>query len=332
MAEKDITQKMLEQYNDVFMDIVNVLLFNGEMVVREDDLIDLPTNSSKKIGRKINYQDRDVAKYWQGNKINIAMFGIENQTDPDKLMPLRVISYDGAEYGRQSSGKNKDKPKYPVITLVLYMGHKGRWNYPKNIMGIVDVDERLKPYVNDYKINLFEIAYLPEEKRKLFKSDFRVVVDYLYQVRKNNKYEPKMYKIEHIDEVLNLMSAMTSDNRFEEVIEEAHEKEAKYMCEVIDIMLSKGWQEAIDSGLQQGLQKGLQQGLEEGMQKGLEEGMQKGLEEGMQKGLEEGRQEGIVTGVELEKKNIAQSMKKKGFDISLIMELTGLTKEKILSL
>ena len=116
------------------------------------------------------------------------------------------------------------------------------------------------------------------------------------------------------------MSAMTSDNRFEEVIEEVHEKEAKYMCEVIDIMLSKGWQEAIDSGMQQG------------MQKGLEEGMQKGLEEGMQKGLEEGRQEGIVTGVELEKKNIAQSMKKKGFDISLIMELTGLTKEKILSL
>ena len=316
MAEKDITQKVLEQYNDVFMDIVNVLLFNGEMVVREDDLIDLPTSSSKKIGRKINYQDRDVAKYWQGNKINIAMLGLENQTDPDKLMPLRVISYDGAEYGWQSNRKNKDKPKYPVITLVLYMGHKGRWNYPKNIMGVVDVDERLKPYVNDYKINLFELAYLPEEKRKLFKSDFRVVVDYLYQVRKNNKYEPEMYKIEHIDEVLNLMSAMTSDNRFEEVIEEVHEKEAKYMCEVIDIMLNKGWQEAIDSGMQQGMQQG----------------MQKGLEEGMQKGLEEGRQEGIATGVELEKKNIAQSMKKKGFDISLIMELTGLTKEKILSI
>ena len=316
MAEKDITQKMLEQYNDVFMDIVNVLLFNGEMVVREDDLIDLPTNSSKKIGRKINYQDRDVAKYWQGNKINIAMLGLENQTNPDKLMPLRVISYDGAEYGWQSNRKNKDKPKYPVITLVLYMGHKGRWNYPKNIMGVVDVDERLKPYVNDYKINLFELAYLPEEKRKLFKSDFRVVVDYLYQVRKNNKYEPKMYKIEHIDEVLNLMSAMTSDNRFEEVIEEVHEKEAKYMCEVIDIMLNNGWQEAIDNGLQQGLQKG------------LEEGMQKGLEEGIQKGLKEGRLEGA----ESEKKNIAQAMKEKGFDIGMIMELTGLSRDKVLAL
>ena len=140
------------------------------------------------------------------------------------------------------------------------------------------------------------MAYLPEEKRKLFKSDFRVVVDYLYQVRKNNKYEPEMYKIEHIDEVLNLMSAMTSDNRFEEVIEEVHEKEAKYMCEVIDIMLNNGWQEAIDSG------------------------MQKGLEEGMQKGAE------------IEKKNIAQAMKKKGLDIGLIMEITGLSKDKISAL
>jgi len=33
MQEKDITQKMLERYDDVFSDIVNVLLFNGKRVV-----------------------------------------------------------------------------------------------------------------------------------------------------------------------------------------------------------------------------------------------------------------------------------------------------------
>ena len=48
--------------------------------------------------------------------------------------------------------------------------------------------------------------------------------------------------------------------------------------------------------------------------------------------INKGRQEGLAEGAELEKKNIAQSMKKKGFDISLIMELTGLSKEMILSL
>ena len=84
------------------------------------------------------------------------------------------------------------------------------------------------------------------------------------------------------------------------------------MCEVIDIMINKGRQE----------------GLVAGRQKGLAEGRQEGLVTGRQEGLAEG----LAEGAELEKKNIAQGMKKKGFDISLIMELTGLSKEMILSL
>ncbi len=40
MGEKDIIQKTLESYNDVFADIVNVLLFNGKRVITEDSLTD----------------------------------------------------------------------------------------------------------------------------------------------------------------------------------------------------------------------------------------------------------------------------------------------------
>ena len=40
MQEKDITQKMLERHNDVFSDIVNVLLFGGKRVVEEETLFD----------------------------------------------------------------------------------------------------------------------------------------------------------------------------------------------------------------------------------------------------------------------------------------------------
>ena len=35
MADKDITEKNLEALNDVFADIVNVLLFKGEQVINE---------------------------------------------------------------------------------------------------------------------------------------------------------------------------------------------------------------------------------------------------------------------------------------------------------
>ena len=40
MAEKDASEKILESYNDVFSDIVNVLLFNGRQVLGADELED----------------------------------------------------------------------------------------------------------------------------------------------------------------------------------------------------------------------------------------------------------------------------------------------------
>ena len=43
MQEKDILEKTLESYNDVFADIVNVLVFNGDRVIKEDDLEDRAT-------------------------------------------------------------------------------------------------------------------------------------------------------------------------------------------------------------------------------------------------------------------------------------------------
>ena len=63
MQEKDISQKMLEQFNDVFSDIVNVLLFNGENVVDENSLLDTPTTAMLKIDGRVHSQDRDVSKY-----------------------------------------------------------------------------------------------------------------------------------------------------------------------------------------------------------------------------------------------------------------------------
>ena len=114
MNGKDITQKMLERYNDVFADIVNVLLFSGKKIVDEDALIDTPVDSALKLDGEIHSQYRDVAKYWKNGQINIALFGLENQTVPDKLMPMRVIGYDGAEYKRQVLEKTDIKRNIPL--------------------------------------------------------------------------------------------------------------------------------------------------------------------------------------------------------------------------
>ena len=248
MQEKDITQKMLERHNDVFSDIVNVLLFGGKKVVAEETLFDSVTDSVLKIDKRVRIQDRDVAKYWKDSQINIALFGLENQTTPNKLMPLRVISYDGTEYGKQSRTENIDKKKYPVISLVLYLGFEQKWLYPKNLLGIIDVDEKLKPYVNDYKINLFEIAYLDREIIDSFKSDFWILADYLYQMRVNKNYVADKKSIAHVEELLMLMSAMTGDKRFEEIIYEANTKEVVNMCEVLDVVEARGIEKGREEG------------------------------------------------------------------------------------
>ena len=217
-------------------------------MVEEESLFDATTDSILKIEGRVRFQDRDVAKYWKDSQINIALFGIENQTNPDKFMPLRVISYDGTEYGKQSRTENIDKKKYPVISLVLYLGFEQKWLYPKNLLGIIDVDEKLKPYVNDYKINLFEIAYLDREIIDSFKSDFWILADYLYQMRVNKNYIADKKSIGHIEELLMLMSAMTGDKRFEEVIDEANTKEVVNMCEVLDIVEARGIEKGREEG------------------------------------------------------------------------------------
>ena len=256
MKDKDITQKVLEKYNDVFADILNVLLFNGRDVVEESTLTDALPMSMLKIDGRVRSQERDIAKYWRKSKINVALFGLENQTTPNKLMPLRVLGYDGAEYVKQSRKENIDKAKYPVITLVLYLGYEKEWNYPKTLFEVLDIDEDIKPYVNDFKINLFEIAYLDREKIDLFKSDFRILADYLYQMRVNRDYIADETTIEHVEELLTLMSAMTGDNRFEETINDLKVKEKINMCEVLDRVEARGIEKGIEQGIEQGVKRG----------------------------------------------------------------------------
>ena len=56
------------------------------------------------------------------------------------------------------------------------------------------------------------------------------------------------------------------------------------------------------------------------------------ISEGEKRGEERGEKRGEKRGEEKGKISIAQSMKKKGFDINIIIELTGLSRDKIVSL
>ena len=248
MAEKDITEKNLEALNDVFADIVNVLLFKGEQVINEKDLEADTTKSMFKADGKIHEQERDVSKFWKNGEIRISILGIENQTAQDSDMPLRVISYDGASYKQQLLDKNQKK-RYPVATLVLYFGTEEKWSKAKHLYDCFQIPEKLKPFVNDYKINVFNIAFLSQKTIAMFKSDFKIIAEYFRAKRLNQKYKGSKEKLKHANETLKMFSALTGDDSFEKVYNEGNFKKGGItMCDVVKRIRDDGRTEGILEG------------------------------------------------------------------------------------
>ena len=242
MGKKDITEKILESYNDVFSDIVNVLLFRGKKILTPDELEDQAPRSYYKADGKIREMERDVAKRWKKGNIRIACVGFENQTNPDPDMSLRVMGYDGAEYRAQLLADNDSDSRYPVVTLVLYFGYEKHWDQPLSLKERLDIPPEFEPYVNDYKINLFEVAYLTHAQVEMFQSDFRVVADYFVQKREKNDYTPEPRSLKHVQETLQLLSVMSNDHRFEEAYNNDTEGGIRNMCDVLDRIELKGHQ------------------------------------------------------------------------------------------
>lgn len=78
MGQKDIVEKSLEDYDDVFSDIVNALVFEGKRAVKPRELRTVKVRSQYKADDgKLHEEERDNAKYWKKGKVKIALLGRE---------------------------------------------------------------------------------------------------------------------------------------------------------------------------------------------------------------------------------------------------------------
>ena len=255
MGEKDITQKNFEAYNDVVADIVNGSLFDGQERIKAESLVDAqPFSQYKADDGTIHEQERDVAKYCMDIKCNLrlALVGFENQIAIDLDMPIRVFGYDGVSYRDElnqdkividkATGKKRKirSKRYPVITLVLYFG-KTPWKKPLCLYDVIDVPDFLKPFVNDFKINIIDVPRLTPEQVKKYKGDFQIIADYFVQLNSGKRYIPSNKKMQHPDSLLKLMSVLTKDIRYAECVgNTASETEGTTMCEVLDRIEARG--------------------------------------------------------------------------------------------
>lgn len=244
MQQKDLSEKVLEDNNDIFADIVNVLLFDGEDTVEESSLVNTTVHSQyKDDSGKLHEQERDVAKYWRKGDTDIVLYGIENQTKVESRMPVRIFGYEGASY----RGQHDKKTIVPVITMVLYYGTDRRRTAPANIKSLIKVPDGLDKYVNDVKANVFEIAWLTDDQISKFKSDFKIVANFFVNRRKNKDYIPDdKTTIKHVDEILKFLSVMTGDNRYEKLL--ADKEGVSNMCDVAQRLEDRGMKKGIEKG------------------------------------------------------------------------------------
>ena len=328
MGEKDATERTLESYAEIFADIMNVLMFNGEEIVRAEDLEDASPVSMYKADGGVHQQERDVAKYWKKMKLRLALVGFENQTGYDPDLPLRGFGYDGAGYRAQLLDDTKEdeegteRHRYPVLTLVLYFG-KSRWTKNRTLGEVIEfpegLKERIMPFFNDYRLNLFEIAYLTEEQIKKFKSDFRVVAEYFVKSRTNPDYLPEPVEVKHMDAVLNLLAVMTGDNRFEDILNLTDgEERPKTMSEWIDRAIQRGWNEGVVAGEQRArnsMSEWIDRAVSRGWNAGRAEGWNAGRSDGWNAGKTEGQREG--------RQRTAFNLRKMGMTDDFIAQAVG---------
>ena len=205
---------------------------------------------------------------WKDQDVQLAICGIENQSSVEKYMPFRIIGYDGTAYRSQLQDKRKEI--LPVMTIVLYFGTEHRWYGKRNIKGLMKIPEGLDDYINDYKMQVFEVAWLTEEQISRFRSDFKIVANFFVQKRKNKDYIPDdPTEIKHIDEVLKLLQVMTGDEHYKEVIRK--KKGVRSMCDVAERLEKMGIAKGIEIGKSEGIIEGKMQVYKNLLERGFSE-------------------------------------------------------------
>ena len=283
MGEKDRAEKLFVACKDVFAELVNVLVYQGERVLAEEGLFPGPTESAY-LGKEAElagqFQDYSMYEMVQG-EIH-ALYTLENQSSVDYRMVLRHAGYEGAAYRRQyEKGKPEGRTMsegrgiYPVISLVLNWGDR-HWTAAAAIRDLLDhpVHRGAEDYVDKNRMHVFDMRFMDGTVREKFEGDVRVVLDYLSD---RDSLIRRRQKLRNPEEVMRMLHALSGDIRYLESIAVMKEEGGSTMCDLLDEMVNRGIDMGKREGIEEGIQKGLQKGIQEGMQKGIQKGLQEGI-------------------------------------------------------
>ena len=262
MGAKDLAEKNLLQYKDVFSDIVNVNLFGGRCYVSAEELSREPGELITKVVSDDKLRQLQMDVPMKCKKHNRSFFlCLENQSDKNNVMPVRDMGYQHAKYmeqikeAKESNRKTGNYPNpmtkelndsqklSPVITLVLNYS-QNEWGKPRCLNDMLEFPEDMKcelePWIPSYSVCVINLASQSETTIRQYQSDFKYIVRYL---------------------------SCGNDRRYrkaKELIETTEGKGGKIdMCVLLDMYEERGEARGIEKGISQGISQGILQGIEE---------------------------------------------------------------------
>ncbi len=279
----------------MFADAFNFLLYGGAPVIRPERLRELDAGQTalvrKRDGREKGVEKtrdllKELAAKEDGERAYLIL-GIEDQMNVHYAMPVRSMMYDAMSYEKQVKQKTKEREAkgqgtqgkkkqgrnaplkgaeylsgfgredklLPVITLVIYFG-RGSWDGPTSLYEMLEIkDERILPWVNDYKLHLLTPEGLTEGDFEKFRSELGPVLRY---IRCSGDRE----KLEELTEGEEIYRSLSREAA--EVLNACAGFRLKIGEEEEKINMRNAWDEQFDNGVAKGRQEGRQEGRREG--------------------------------------------------------------------
>lgn len=204
MGKTDVFESDYLENDDIFADLINGVLYQGEQVVKPQELREQDGELRSVLGSNVKKIIRDKVRLWNG--MVFAVLSVENQTKVDYRMVTRAMLAEGMAYDKQWKGlKKKLKEKsgskegdanltqdefisgmrredkfIPVITVVVYYGKEKPWDGARELYSLLDVkgnEEKVLPFISNYRLNLFD--YHDYEEFEQFHSELQSVFEFL---------------------------------------------------------------------------------------------------------------------------------------------------------
>ena len=274
MGKQDDYQSVYLDDDRRFADQINGALFGGRQIVKPEELEreDPQTVNLEEKGKtgKTGRTIVDKARLWRGRKLHVLV--IENQNYVDYHMVLRNMLSESNEYNRQWKEKKrvheeahdlKGKDAYlsrmkpeekftPVITLAVYFGTEHPWDGAKCLYDLLDIDEELKEYVTNYRLNLYDC-----QAHDTFE-EYRTGLRQVFETVRYGKDKEKLHKImqenreaySRIDSETKEMLEVLENVKIPDAFKIEEEREERYdMCKAFEDMRLEGFEEGMEKGI-----------------------------------------------------------------------------------